>query len=106
MTAAAPASLLRRTPVRLLPDYDNTLLAHHDRGRVIAAEHRKAVFTGAGVVRATFLVDGVVAGRWRIGKGKDHPVELEPFVRLSKADRSALDGEVERLRAALAGARV
>ena len=46
--------------------------------------------------RSTFIVDGQVAGGWRLDKGR---VELEPFGRLDKASRRELDEEGERLAA-------
>ena len=48
-------------PARLLPEFDNLVLAHDDRSRVIADEHRPLVTTKNLRVKATFLVDGVVA---------------------------------------------
>lgn len=83
-------------PVRLLPDYDNLVLAYRDRSRFVPQEHRKAVYRPAGVVRATFLVDGRVAGVW---KGE----AFEPFGRLAKRDRAALGEEVVQLREWAAG---
>ena len=53
-------------PPRLLPEFDNLMLAWDDRSRVIAAEHRPLVTTKNLRVQATFLVDGVVAGTWTI----------------------------------------
>ena len=53
-------------PVRFVPDYDNLILSHADRRRVIADEYRSKVFLSAGRVRATFLVDGFVCGTWKI----------------------------------------
>jgi hypothetical protein len=85
-------------PVRFLPDYDNVLLAFTDRSRVIADEYRQAVFLTAGRVRATFLVDGFVAGTWKLERAKDAAsLAVEPFGRLSKKDRQALRAEGERL---------
>ena len=49
-------------PVRLLPDFDNLVLAHADRTRVVADEHRGKIATKNLQIRATFLVDGVAAG--------------------------------------------
>jgi hypothetical protein len=83
-------------PARLLPDYDNLVLAYRDRSRFVPDEHRKAIFRPAGVVRATFLVDGAVAGTWKRERGGG--VQLEPFGRLAKRDRAALDEEVVHLR--------
>jgi Winged helix DNA-binding domain len=67
-------------PPRLLPLFDNTILSHADRTRVISDEHRQIVIRG-GMVDAAFLVDGFVAGVWRLRKGS---FELEPFGRLSR----------------------
>ena len=48
--------------MRLLPRWDNLLLAFADRTRVLPEEHRKTVIGKNGDVRQTFLVDGVVCG--------------------------------------------
>jgi hypothetical protein len=53
-------------PIRFLPEFDNALLAHDDRTRIIADAHRPAVFLKNLQVRGTFLVDGFVAGTWRV----------------------------------------
>jgi Winged helix DNA-binding domain len=51
-------------PVRFLPKWDNVLLAHIDRTRVLPEPYRKRVIKMNGDVAQTFLVDGVVAGTW------------------------------------------
>jgi hypothetical protein len=85
-------------PVRFLPEYDNLLLAHADRARIIADEHRPRVVTKNLRVLATFLVDGVVAGTWSIERKKKlATLTLEPFAKLAKRDRDALVNEGERL---------
>ena len=81
-------------PVRFLPEYDNLLLGHSDRSRIVAAEYRKRLVTRNLTIPATFLVDGFVAGTWKIERGK---MKLEPFGRLSREVRVALDEEGERL---------
>ena len=80
-----------RAPVRFLPEYDNLLLAHADRSRVIDDEHRKRVVTANLRVLATFLVDGRVAGTWRMERAKTAAsLVLEPFGALSKNTREEL----------------
>ena len=85
-------------PVRLLPEFDNLVLAHDDRTRVIADEHRPRVTTKNLRVRATFLVDGFVAGTWTIEvKRRVATLRLEPFGALRKRAAAALRDEGERL---------
>ncbi|WP_203904635.1 winged helix DNA-binding domain-containing protein [Virgisporangium aliadipatigenens] len=80
-------------PVRLVPEFDNLLLAHADRTRVIADAHRRVVITGA-VVRPTFLVDGFVRGMWSMtGAG----IVLAPFEAITEAARDALTREAAEL---------
>jgi hypothetical protein len=90
-------------PVRFLPTWDATLLVHARRARIVPEEHRPRIFH----VRnphslPTFLVDGSVAGAWRVVDGR---VELEPFERLDAAAERALREEGERLAAFHAGPR-
>jgi hypothetical protein len=85
-------------PVRLLPRWDALLLSHADRTRVLPPAYRGAVITG-GWVHATFLVDGVVAGTWRLEDGK---VKTEPFAPLPRNARRELEEEARRLEAFLA----
>jgi hypothetical protein len=89
-------------PVRFLPEYDNALLAHDDRTRIIAAEHRPRVFLKNLIVVGTFLVDGFVAGTWKLeSKTKLATLTLNPFGRLAKRDSAAVKGEAEALLAFL-----
>lgn len=81
--------------VVFLPDFDNLLLAHKDRRRVIADEHRPLVATKNLRIKATFLVDGIVAGTWSIKATKTKAtVALEPFGRMPRA---AVRDEAEAL---------
>ena len=85
-------------PVRFLPEFDNLVLAHADRTRLLDEQHRPRVVTKNLRVKATFLVDGRVAGTWKSErKGKKATLALEPFVRLRKADAAALAREGEAL---------
>jgi hypothetical protein len=81
-------------PVRFLPEFDNTLLAHKDRSRVITDEHRKLVYIGPGLMVGTVLLDGFAAATWRV---KDGQLAIEPFRRLTKAERQAMEPESEAL---------
>jgi Winged helix DNA-binding domain len=91
-------------PPRFVPDYDNLVLSHVERGRVLPDEHRKKVFLSAARVRATFLVDGFVRGAWKIEKqGKTATLLIEPFEPISRAHRHILGDEGERLVRFVAG---
>jgi hypothetical protein len=81
-------------PVRFLPKWDNVLLGFADRRRVLSEELRKSVIIKNGDVAQTFLVDGVVAGTWRVDRGR---VVLEPLAPLRRSVRADLDDEGARL---------
>jgi hypothetical protein len=84
-------------PARFLPVWDATLLVHARRTQILPERYRPRIFNTKTPNSAnTFLVDGQVAGTWRYEKGR---VKLEPFGRLTKADRAELDEEAERLAA-------
>jgi hypothetical protein len=75
-------------------EWDNLLLSHADRSRVLSEAHRARVFTVNGIVRGTVLIDGFVAGVWKIERAKNTAtVVLESFTRWSKADRVGVEQE-------------
>jgi hypothetical protein len=85
-------------PVRFLPDFDNILLSHADRARILTEERRALVFTRNGLIRPTFLVDGFVAGMWRLEQTRGAAaLVMEPFGTLGAKTRAALAEEGERL---------
>jgi Winged helix DNA-binding domain len=85
-------------PPRFLPEFDNLILSHADRTRVIAEEYRKAIASKNGMVPATVLVDGFVRGTWKTERSRGKAtLEIKPFEPLTKADRDALVEEGERL---------
>ena len=84
-------------PVRFLPVWDATLLAHARRTQILPERYRSRVFNARTPHSVnTFLVDGQVAGAWRYEKGR---VKIEPFGRLPKGARAELEDEAERLAA-------
>jgi Winged helix DNA-binding domain len=87
-------------PVRFLPTWDATLLAHARRTQILPERYRSLVFnTKTPHSVPTFLVDGRVTGTWNHERGG---VRLEPFERLTREARRELADECERLAAFLA----
>ncbi|WNQ11084.1 winged helix DNA-binding domain-containing protein [Paenibacillus aurantius] len=85
-------------PVRFMGEFDNSLLSHADRSRIIGEEERKRVITRNGLVHSTFLVDGFVAGTWRIERAKGKALlTVEPFTPLCSGQREAIESEGRRL---------
>ena len=85
-------------PVRFLPEFDNTLLGHKDRTRVVADEHRPRVYYTAGRMIGTLLLDGFVAGGWKIERARRQAtLAIEPFRKLTKAERKAVEPEAQGL---------
>jgi Winged helix DNA-binding domain len=83
-------------PPRLLPRWEELLLAHQDRTRVLPEEYRKTVIALNGDVNQAFLVDGFVAGAWR---HEGDRVVVEPFEPLPRGARRELEDEARRLAA-------
>ncbi|MDQ3858822.1 MAG: winged helix DNA-binding domain-containing protein [Actinomycetota bacterium] len=88
-----------RAPVRFLPTWDATLLVHVRRTQVLPEPFRARVFnTRTPHSLATFLVDGAVAGAWRIERSaRKATLTLEPFEPLPAPARRAVREEAERL---------
>jgi hypothetical protein len=86
-------------PVRFMPDYDNILLAHADRTRVMPAGRHLGMFNSNGVIQGSVLVDGFVRAMWHPRKsGETTTLTVTPFLRpLSPPERSSVGEEAERL---------
>ncbi|MEU9861438.1 winged helix DNA-binding domain-containing protein [Streptomyces sp. NPDC047971] len=83
-------------PPRFLPEFDNLLLSHADRGRVVAAEARSRTWKG-NQAYCVFLLDGLLAGLWRLEEAKERTtMTIQPFGRTSRAERAELAAEAER----------
>ena len=87
-----------RAPARFLPEFDNLVLAHADRSRLISDADRPKIFYPNLAIPPTFLVDGIVSGTWKIvRKGKAATLSISPFGSLTKSSRAELLDEAERL---------
>jgi len=80
-------------PIRFLPEYDNVLLSHSDRSRVISEDDRAALSRAGGVGHGSVLVDGFARAVWRIEDG-DLVVSHLP---LAKRTLAAVAAEGRRL---------
>jgi DNA glycosylase AlkZ-like len=88
-------------PIRFLPTWDATLLAHARRTQILPERYRPRVFTTRTPHSVgTFLVDGAVAGTWRPERDR---IVTAPFEALPPAVQRDLDDEAERLAAFHAG---
>jgi hypothetical protein len=86
-------------PPRLVPRFDNLVLSHADRSRILGDVPPSRIVTNNGLVHATILVDGFVAGTWQLEQGR---VVLEPFGKLDAGVKRALKDEAARLEAFVA----
>ncbi len=83
-------------PIRFLPEYDNVLLGHADRSRIIPPGRRIPLPPGEGAARGTILIDGTFAGEWRVVRAPDRAavtLVVEPFEPVASADVDAIEVE-------------
>ena len=84
-----------RAPVRFLPAFDSMILSDLKTGRIIPPEYVEAVYSWKNTMcKSTFIVDGLVAGTWRVERKK---LVVEPFAPLPLRWRREVDAEGERL---------
>jgi hypothetical protein len=76
-------------PVRFLPVYDNAILAHDDRSRILADGHPPNI-----AHLPTVLVDGFAVGTWEIDEGR---LEIRLFADVATSEGPALEEEGLRL---------
>ncbi|MGQ4361092.1 winged helix DNA-binding domain-containing protein [Streptomyces sp. SAS_272] len=84
-------------PPRFLPEFDNLLLSHADRGRVVPPEYWGRSWQG-NQAYCTLLVDGFLAGVWRLERDA---LVVEPFGRLTGAQKRDVLAEGERMLAVM-----
>jgi hypothetical protein len=83
-------------PPRFLAAFDDTILSHADRTRVIDDDARRAVIRG-GMVDPVVLVDGFVRGRWKVARAKrSAELVVEAFGAMPRAQARAVRKEAER----------
>ncbi|MBB5966086.1 winged helix DNA-binding domain-containing protein [Planomonospora venezuelensis] len=79
-------------PVRFLPEFDNLLLGHDDRTRVISDEdYRRGIVIGG---KPALLVDGFVHGTWAVSSAG---LEVRVFRPLTAPQRAEVEEEGARL---------
>ena len=90
-------------PVRFLPKWDSSLLAYAppERTRIVPEALRKRLIRPNGDVLPSVLVDGFVAATWEVDK--NDRLHVTPLRKLTKAERSEVDHEGERLREFVVG---
>jgi hypothetical protein len=82
-------------PVRFLPVYDNALLGHADRSRILdAGSGLGTLFSGPDANYGGLLVDGFHTGVWRIDGTR---LDIQTTRKLSKPERDEVVGEGLRL---------
>lgn len=81
-------------PVRFLPGYDNAVLGHADRTRILSDGDRKRVMPGYSLIHPTFLVDGFVRGIWSVTGAT---LAISPFRPLSPTECDEVLAEAHAL---------
>lgn len=82
-------------PVRFLPTWDATLLAHCRRSGILPEDHRRAIFhTKNPQSVGTVLLDGVVAATWVWRRDR---IDVDPLRTLRESERRQVAGEAEAL---------
>ncbi len=93
-------------PVRLVAEFDNLVLSHAERSRVIGTEATKRLYTINGVIPGAVLIDGFVAGMWRLARSPDAatltielfgPARRRDAAERDAEERDALTAEAERV---------
>jgi hypothetical protein len=81
-------------PVRLAAEFDNLLLAHADRSRVVHPDHLKRFYTINGIFPGSVLLDGFAAGMWRLARTKSTAtLTVELFGPTRERDQVAQEAE-------------
>jgi hypothetical protein len=80
--------------VRLAAEFDNLLLSHADRSRVIHVDDLKRFYAINGIFPGAVLIDGFVAGMWRLARTKSTAtLTVELFGASRERDQVAREAE-------------
>jgi winged helix DNA-binding protein len=89
-------------PPRLLSMWDSAVIGYADKERIVPAEYRGRIVNKRGDYFPTFLIDGRVAGLWRVdAPASPLRIELLPFKPIPRAPLRDLESEADRLAAFL-----
>jgi hypothetical protein len=81
-------------PVRLAAEFDNLLLSHGDRSRMVQVGDLKRFYTINGIFPGAVLIDGFVAGMWRQARSRNAAtLTVELFGSTRKRDQVAREAE-------------
>jgi Winged helix DNA-binding domain len=90
-------------PPRFLPVYDNVVLSHADRRRIVVPRDRERTGYLEGVSFGSVLIDGFVGATWTVARAaRGATLRIALLSRLPKRDRLALEAEGARLLAFIA----
>lgn len=85
-------------PPRFLYDYDNLLLSHAERTRVITSDYYEQGFTRDGEMPSIVLLDGFTGATWKVTRHRGTAtLAIRPFAQLSDEETEALTEEGARL---------
>jgi len=83
--------------VHLLPPFDEYTVAYRNRDAIIDPAHARRLNAGGGMLNAVIVVDGRVVGTWkRTLKKAEVLLTLQPFGRLKREERQAIDAAADR----------
>jgi hypothetical protein len=81
-------------PPRFLADFDSLVLAHDDRTRIIADEHKPKIASRNLRIPAMVLWDGFAAGTWKIERKRGtSTLTVTPFAKLPRGAAKAMEPE-------------
>ena len=86
-------------PPRFLAEFDNILLSHADRTRVIEGTRKPPIPPGNGGVQGTVLIDGFMRASWKLTPGAE--LRVTPYTPLARRAATEVAEEGERLLAFL-----